>query len=221
VRRIIYVAGVNTRPLAKAADGVPYWLLSVTLLRRKNGLPSWIHSYLHRRTVLWDPGTFTEDCISYHGYRAFLDRWARSTDEYLQYDEVGDPEATAWYLQDMRRRGYDPIPVLQPGASPGLLAEARVAVGGLVPMTKDERRRYLDWLFYQSGVKVAGRVHLLGMWRHEWFEPYPATSGDSTTWIPRGPYNRQQSVEEWLREYGEVDIPYIPRESLQATLVGV
>lgn len=75
-------------------------------------------------------------------------------------------------------------------------------------MSSDSRRLYLDQLF-GSGDRPTGRLHLLGMWRAEWFERYPVTSGDSTTWIPRGPYNRQRTVEEWLREFGQQHIPYV------------
>ncbi|WDL96387.1 hypothetical protein [Alicyclobacillus sp. ALC3] len=219
MQRRIYVAGINTRKLRDAADSVPYWLLSATLLRQKHGLPSWLVSHLENRVLMWDPGTFTEDCISYHGYRAFIDRWARSRDEYLQYDEIGDPDATAFYLHDMRKRGYDPIPVLQPGGDASILSEPRAAIGGTVPMGADDRAAYLDELFYHSGVAITGRIHLLGMWRPEWFRPYFAGSGDSTTWIPRAPYNRQMSIPEWLEQYGEQNIPYVRRDSIQQRLV--
>jgi hypothetical protein len=215
MKRFIYVAGVNRKHLAAAANECPYWLLSVTLLRK---YPSWLTGYLQRRTVIWDPGTFSEDAVAYHRYRSYLDRYARSQDEYLQYDEIGDPEATAWYLQDMRRRGYNPIPVLQPGGDVQLLQEKRVAIGGTVPMTAEQRRAYLDHLFYDHDVRAS--VHILGMWRPEWFEPYAqAVSGDSTTWIPRSEYNRRKTIEEWLQGYGEQWIPFKPRTELQMRMV--
>lgn len=212
--RHIYVAGVNRKHLAAAADVCPYWLLSVTLLRK---CPSWLAGYMQNRTVIWDPGTFSEDAIAYHRYRAYLDRYARSQDEYLQYDEIGDPEATGWYLQDMRRRGYNPIPILQPGGNTGLLQEKRVALGGLVKLPKTSRTEYLDSLFYNH--EVTARVHLLGMCRQQWFEPYGAAlSGDSTTWIPRSEWNRQKTVAEWMQEYGEQWIPHVPRRNTQIQL---
>lgn len=213
--RQIYVAGVNRKHLAAAAAHIPYWLLSATLVRK---YPSWLAGYLPGRTVLWDPGTFSEEAISYHRYREFIDRYARSVDEFLQYDEIGDAEATAWYLRDMRRRGYRPIPVLQPGGEATLLAEKRLAIGGLVPMEASDRRRYLDTILY--GGLVQARIHLLGMWRPEWFAPYSeALSGDSTTWIPRGEYNRQKSMAEWLEGYGDQWIPIKRRAEIQMSLV--
>ena len=219
--RTIYVAGVNTRKLANQANDVKHWLLSATLLRTRVGLPEWIRPYLVGRKVLWDPGTFSKNAINYASYRSWVDCWSRSTDEYLQYDEVGDPESTAWYLADMRRRGYDPIPVLQPGGSLKLLSEPRLAIGGTVRMSKSTRRQYLDDIFYTLQDHPPSRVHLLGMWAPEWFEPYPAVSGDSTAWIPRGPHNRQKTVEEWLIHYGLVDIPYARRTTLQLKLFHV
>lgn len=208
MRREIYVAGINTRPLASAAAELPFWLLSATLLRRANGgMPEWIQPMLYRRSVIWDPGTFSEKALSYPAYRTWIDRHARSYDQYLQYDEIGDAEVTQFYLADMRRRGYDPIPVLQPGGNEQLLHEPRCAVGGTVPMTRRRRIEYLDDLFYGRIAHSSGKLHILGMHKEEWFRRYPFASGDSTTWIPRGEYNRRKSIVEWLREYGEHDIP--------------
>jgi len=215
MNRTIYVAGVNRKHIAAAADRVPYWLLSATLLRK---YPAWLSGYLSRRKVLWDPGTFSADAMAYHRYRDYLDRFARSEDEYLQYDEIGDAEATGWYLKDMRRRGYKPIPIYQPGASIELLQEQRLALGGLVPMKSEARRHYLDELLYNG--PVTARLHLLGMWRREWFEPYAhVISGDSTTWLPRGEYNRRKTQAEWLEGYGEQWIPFQPRSVIQQTLL--
>lgn len=214
MRRIIYVAGVNRKHLAEQASGVPYWLLSATLLRK---YPSWLEPYLRHRTVIWDPGTFSEDCISYQGYRAYLDRHAKSRHTYMQYDEIGDPAATAWYLQDMRRRGYNPVPILQPGGDVSLLQRnGLVCIGGMVRMRDDERMRYLDSLLLNP---IRAQVHLLGMIRPEWFEPYSAVvQGDNTSWIPRDKWNRRLSVEEWMTKYGEQLIPHRPRETVQLSL---
>jgi hypothetical protein len=57
------MAGVNRKHLAKAAESIPYWLLSATLLRK---YPSWIEQYMTKdRRVRWDAGTFSDDPISY------------------------------------------------------------------------------------------------------------------------------------------------------------
>lgn len=205
---------MNTKKLAQAANICPYWLLSVTLLRKRDGdLPEWLKPYLKNRRVLWDPGTFSENHISYKMYLNFIDRHVKENHEYLQYDEIGSPEATEFYLNDMRRRGYNPIPVLQPG---GFVDEPRMAVGGLVGMSQEKREKYLDYLFYQK--KIKGKAHLLGMGQEKWFKKYPAISGDSTTWIPYHPYNRRKSIEEWLENYGEMDIEYEPPKFNQITL---
>lgn len=212
--RTIYVAGVNRKHLADAADSVPYWLLSATLLRK---YPSWLDSRLKGRKVRWDPGTFSEDSISYIKYRSMIDRYFRSSDDYLQYDEIGDEEATTWYLKDMRRRGYKPIPVLQGKAFYLLRQEPLVAIGGLVMMQNDERRRYLDEIFYDH--KPVSQIHLLGMIKHEWFSPYEqAVCGDNTSWIPRSEWNRKKTIEQWMKEYGEQWIEYAPRELVQMAM---
>ena len=211
MRRIIYAAGVNRKHLAVAIDNMPYWLLSATLLRK---YPSWLANYLNRRIVLWDPGTFSEDCISYSYYRTFIDRYAKSHDQYLQYDEIGDPEATAWYLQDMRKRGYRPMPIMQGDAYHLLQSEPILAIGGLVRMSEHQRQMYLDDIFYNHA--PTAKIHLLGMLRHEWFAPYQqAVSGDNTSWIPRSEWNRSKSIEDWMKEYGEQWIPHNPRRLIQ------
>lgn len=214
MKRIIYVAGVNRKHLAEQASKVPYWLLSATLLRR---YPSWLESYMQNRDVIWDPGTFSDDCISYQGYRAYIDRHAKSKHKYMQYDEIGSPEATEWYLKDMRRRGYKPIPILQPGGDRSLLhSEKMVFIGGTVPMSYGERMRYLDDLL---GSGITAKVHLLGMMKAEWFAPYKAAvQGDNTSWIPRSEWNRRKSPEEWMKEYGEQWIPHRPRDAVQMAL---
>jgi hypothetical protein len=214
MKRIIYVAGVNRKHLAEHASGVPYWLLSATLLRK---YPSWLESYMRQRVVIWDPGTFSEDCISYQGYRTFLDRHAKSRHTFMQYDEIGDHEVTSWYLKDMRRRGYNPLPILQPGGDLNLLQhDGLVCIGGMVRMKEEERMRYLDSLLLQPH---RAKVHLLGMMQHEWFAPYlSAVSGDCTSWIPRSKWNRRKTAAEWMKEYGEQWIPHKPRQAVQMAL---
>lgn len=214
MKRIIYVAGVNRKHLAEQASSVPYWLLSATLLRK---YPSWLELYMRNRTVIWDPGTFTEDCISYQGYRAFIDRHVKSRHQYMQYDEIGNPEATAFYLKDMRSRGYLPIPILQPGGDERMLqTEPLLFIGGLVPMNALSRTQYLDSLLRGS---VRAKLHLLGMMRHEWFAPYSAAvQGDNTSWIPRSEWNRRKTTAEWMLEYGEQWVPYQPHKTVQLTL---
>lgn len=219
MKRTIYVAGVNRKHLAAAAAVCPYWLLSVTLLIKQGlSLPEWLLPYLKDRHLLYDPGTFSDGAVSYQTYRRFLEKWLRKNDTYLQYDEVGDPEATAWYLQDMRRRGFKPIPVLQPGGDLELLKEPHLALGGLVRMDDVARSVYLDRLLHGER-KPEGKVHLLGIGKHEVYERYgAATHGDCTSWIPRSEWNRRKSIAEWMRGFGEVDIAYRPPEGTQMEL---
>jgi len=214
MKRTIYVAGINRKHLAVQASSIPYWLLSVTLLRK---YPSWLQQHLSNRVVLWDPGTFSEDPVSYSYYRTYIDRYIRSIDQYFQYDEIGDSEASLWYLQDMRKRGYNPIPILQANSFHLLKSEKKIAIGGLVRLSNEDRIRYLDQIFYDY--KPSAEIHLLGMKNKEWFEPYAqAIQGDNTSWIPRSKWNRKKSIEAWMLEYGEQWIPYKERQLRQMTL---
>lgn len=215
MKRLIYVAGVNRRHLAAAAQEVPAWLLSATLLRK---YPGWIEQYMTmNRAVRWDPGTFTEDAMSYRAYRDYIHRHAKPWHDYLQYDEIGDAEATEWYLKDMRRRGMNPIPIMQGNSFYLLRQEPHLAIGGLVRMNVEERLRYLDEIFYDH--KPVGKIHLLGMIQHKFFSPYlEAVEGDNTSWIPRSEWNRKKTINEWLKEYGEQWIPHVPKELVQMKL---
>lgn len=167
----------------------------------------------HKRLVRWDPGTFSNDAISYKTYRTFLHEHTKPWHSYLQYDEIGDAEATGWYLQDMRRRGMNPIPIMQNGAFHMLEQENHIAVGGLVPMGKHERREYLDEIFLHR--KAQCKIHLLGMVQPEWYAPYErAREGDNTGWIPRAPWNRKRSIEEWFAGfYGRQFIRVVESDS--------
>lgn len=199
------MAGINRKHLAAYADPCPYWLLSVTLIRK---YPTWLSNHLANRKIIFDPGTFTPDAVSYKYYLSFIDRYARSQDGFLQYDEIGDHEATDWYLRDMHRRGYKPIPILQPNGNAELLNADRCAIGGLLGMTPIKRKAYLDSLLKNNHVKA--KIHLLGLIGAKWFESYDcAFSGDSTTWIPRAPWNKKRSIDEWIALYGEQNINLI------------
>lgn len=213
MRRTIYVAGINTWTRLPALSVCNYWLLSVTQVRTRAGIPKQLQPYLPGRKIIWDPGTFSDNAISYLNYRRFIEDHVRPEHDYLQYDEIGDPEATAWYLADMRRRGFNPIPILQPGGSEALFDEPRLAIGGIARKSWSWKMRfdYLDKLFYPpTGPRKVNWVHLLGMGRREVFERYPAASGDATTWIPRQKPHRRKSIAEWMEQYGEQDIPLNP-----------
>lgn len=247
--RVIYAAGINRHHLAHIGAACDYWLLSASLVatayRRTGGIGAWLleHGVLGRQ-VMWDPGTFVKGALSFVEYLRFLEAtlidhpdaasdWrlqygpvdpdeADPGEDYLAYDVPGDPDATARYLAEMRRLGFDPIPVLQRGMDPALLeTEPRVAIGGLVRLSPTERMAYLDGLLYPGGRRrrIAGQVHLLGIAAERYFRRYPAASGDSSTWLPRGPWNQQQSMEQWLAEhYGARWIPYAPPQTLQMRL---
>lgn len=198
-----------------------YWLLSVTHVRTRRGIPEQLRPYLRGRKILWDPGTFSDEAISYLNYRRFIEAYVLPEHDYLQYDEIGDPEATEWYLKDMRRRGFNPIPILQPGSSPELFNEPRLAIGGVARPTwsHEQRIAYLDSLFYpETGPRKVGWVHLLGLGSRDIFERYPAASGDATTWLPRQEPHRRRPISEWMKEYGEVDIPLRPPTQYQRRL---
>ncbi|MDN4090876.1 hypothetical protein [Paenibacillus polymyxa] len=142
----------------------------------------------------------------YQSYLSYIDAHVLSQHSYLQYDDFRDPNATTWYLKDMRQRGYNPLPILQPGGNNMLLhTEDIVFMSGLLQMDDMERSVYLD---KHLMVGIRAKVHLLGIKDTHWFAPYAAAiqgdhsfRGDHSFWRHR----RERSVE-----FGEQWIPYSP-----------
>lgn len=209
---------------------VGYWVLSITALRRKTErkFPEWVwrHATNQSLSIIWDPGTFADDAINYPTYRriamdVILSNWPYH--KLMQYDEVGDPEATIWYRHDLRRRGIPCLSVIQPGESnlDWMESEQEFFVGGLVPMTQqpDRLTAYLDGLFYPNGQRRAfGRVHLLGVGQEWVMQRYPATSSDNTSFIKRVFVDKSKRLDDLIPLYGERDIPYVPPQSVQGRL---
>lgn len=218
MHRLIYMAGVNAPNRYLLADRCSCWLLSVALVREgTSGLPLWLRYAMAGRYVLWDCGAFStsREPVRYHEYLTFLARHVTRlpSHEYLQFDVMGDPEATDWYYRDMLRRRYRPWKVIQPGGDTTCLyTESYAALGGLVGMKPTERRRHLDGVFYpEDGRRPTARIHLLGVSGTQWLERYPARSADSTNWLPYGPWNRRLTPEQWATQhYGWQDVPYQP-----------
>ncbi|MGG1673993.1 hypothetical protein ACIFOE_25870 [Paenibacillus sp. NRS-1783] len=203
MKRTMYVSGLTTKSLAQQAQVIPYWLLSVAQLR---SYPEWLDPYVCKRTVIWSPGTESER-PDYLGYLSYIDEHVMGQHTYLQYDDFRDPNATTWYLKDMRRRGYNPLPVLQPGGNSMLLhTEDLVFLSGLLEMDDMERSAYLD---KHLMVGIRAKVHLQGIKDANWFAPYAAAiQGDHGLTDNHSFWRLHRS--ERSGEFGEQWIPYSP-----------
>ncbi|QDA30237.1 hypothetical protein [Paenibacillus polymyxa] len=203
MKRTIYVSGLTTKSLAHQARVIPYWLLRVSELRR---YPEWLDPYVTNRSVMWSAGSGI-DRPDYMGYLSYIDKHIIGRHAYLQYDDFRDPNATTWYLKDMRRRGYNPLPILQPGGNSMLLhSEDLVFLSGLLQMDDMERSDYLD---KHLMVGIRAKVHLLGIKDAPWFAPYAAAiQGDHSLRETHG-FWRQRCTER-SDEFGEQWIPYSP-----------
>lgn len=113
--------------------------------------------------------------------------------EFISLDVIGDQEASWRNLQALRLRGLHPIPVVTHGVDLAHLDRAieespRVALGGLVPLTRDPPalRAWLDACFRriarQRGRGALPRVHLLGVTQPWVLRRYPVYSADSSSW---------------------------------------
>lgn len=204
MKRTIYVSGINTKSQAHQAQVIPFWLLSVAEMRT---YPKWLDLYVTNRSVVWSAGGAEIERPDYWSYLSYIDEHVMGHHAYLQYDDFCNADATTWYLKDMRRRGYKPIPILQPGGNSMLLHfEDLVFMSGLPEMNDMERSAYLD---KHLMVGIRAKVHLLGINDARWFVPYSsAIQGDHRIIANHrfwGHHRRERSIK-----FGEQWIPYSP-----------
>ena len=99
--------------------------------------------------LLIDSGAFTAwqagETIALDDYCRFIETLPIKPWRYFQLDVVGNPDETVKNYDEMRRRGFDPIPIFTRGADPAILdyfysQTDLVGVGGLPFVTLVEMR---------------------------------------------------------------------------------
>jgi len=184
---------------------------------RSEGAAASLMSYAHRRVepflsgcwgphhrLIIDSGAFSAwsagEVIRPEAYAEWALRFQRrwrgrlGALEFMSLDVIGDQAASWRNHQALRLAGLDPIPIVTHGVELHHLDRAmdehpRVALGGLVPLTRDARalRGWLDACFarvlrrYKTTGKIA-RLHLLGVTQPWVMRRYPAFSVDSSSW---------------------------------------
>lgn len=232
--RRLFVAGIDRERYAAEWSACDYWLLNATTLWRATGeLPEWLAPHVWGgKVVLWDPGTFAAEALSFMEYVTMLRQVIHPYHYALSYDVPGKPHLTLWYFERMLQIGGDPIPVIQPGIDPRGILKAwkdygkgkhgRLAIGGILKYSTDEERfAYLDSIFYPDGPGSAPAwldgvdVHLLGILDPVYYARYPAATGDSSSAIRRIA-KREGTLADWLPRYGLVDLPFEGPGQMQA-----
>ena len=136
---------------------------------------------------LMDSGAFTAhqagQTLSVSDYMGFIKGLGFSPTRYFQLDVIGDPQATMVNLEKMYEAGYEPIPIWQRGADPGViprmyeLSPDLVALGGLVGNIPYARH-------VVANVWPQGRpYHLLGCTHLGMMARFRPPSVDSSTFL--------------------------------------
>mgnify|MGYP001218804606 FL=1 len=135
-----------------------------------------------------DSGAFTawtlKIDITLDEYCGFLDGLPVRPWNYLTLDVIGDPEGTRRNFDEMRRRGYAPVPIVTRGDGPGAIEDYYtisdyVAFGGVAGVTNSSAA----WCKAVMGIVGRRKAHLLGMTRMEWVKALRPYSVDSSSWM--------------------------------------
>ena len=136
--------------------------------------------------ILCDSGAFTKKArrgeITRESYCEWLDDNAHRFTRYLNFDVMGDHEATAKNQRWMEDNGYNPVPVWHSQSPLSLLAEMMadhdyIAIGGIVRVPKPKKWAVMEAVF---GLRPRGvKLHLLGISDQAILASFPAYSSDS------------------------------------------
>lgn len=139
-----------------------------------------------RTRVVVDSGAFTAfqagKPIALDDYCRFLESLPFTPWRYFTLDVIGNPAATRANYDEMRRRGFNPVPIFTRGEDPAELeayyeTSDLVGIGGLVGTLGNKG--------FVNGIMrhVAGRrVHWLGFVNHRYLKAHRPYMADSSSW---------------------------------------
>ena len=180
------------------AAGLRHRLLSYAFLDdwAKEAFEFWIRNRPDAVRVMLDSGAFSAKtrgaAIDLGAYCAYVERNRPALAAYFNLDVIGDPAGSQRNLEEMRRRGLDPLPVYHVNAEGvdvlhGILADGGhyIALGGMASdrVTRAERQAALDacWRVIERHWPV--QVHGLGVMAQWALERYPWYSVDGSSAI--------------------------------------
>jgi len=165
--------------------------------------------------LLVDSGAFTAWKTGRH---FSLDDYCKALDHaqkripiwrYFTLDVIGDADGTRRNYDELKRRGYDPIPIFTRGAAQADLEyyyerTELVGVGGLVGTTGS--RGFVNGIMRCVGSRA---VHLLGFTRFDFMKHYRPYSCDSSNFNRGGKYG-------WVDIYvGAGHMPHLMRTTVK------
>lgn len=197
----LFVAGNGRSPNSSQVDydtGTRNRLLSYAFVNdwAKEEVKFWIENRPPHSSVLLDSGAFSlwrlGVPITLDSYCEYLERHKDALSAYIVLDVIKDLEGTKRNLKEMRRRGFDPLPVYHSDCEPiseweEILAEntGYVCLGGLAverPAEAAMRERLRRcWRVVEKHWPV--KIHALGVTTQWIMEEFPFYSTDSSSAI--------------------------------------
>jgi len=138
--------------------------------------------------IIIDSGAFTayklNKVITLDEYCNFLDNINLPTKYYFTLDEIGNSKKTLANYNELKSRGYKPIPIFTRGDNIKLFHQYYkdtefVGIGGIAGTEKNSG--YLKYLMDEEGLKEFN-CHWLGFWDRDFLFHYKPTSCDSSAW---------------------------------------
>lgn len=133
--------------------------------------------------------------INIEEYISFIKIHKKHLAHYANLDVIGDPDATLKNQKTMESAGLNPIPCFHYGEPLKYLfyylkQYDYIALGGMVPISTRDLRRWLDKIFCNYICDKLGipkvKVHGFGLTSFSLMKRYPWYSVDSTSWVLTG-----------------------------------
>jgi hypothetical protein len=191
--KIYHVAVDTSRAETEALKIVkpPTLLLSYFYFRNKP-LKEFVQKIGYKPLIMLDSGAYSAwtkgKGIALTDYMKYIDQNKDFISSYINLDVFQDNEMSFDYYSIMKRKGYNPVPVVQYGDGYEIwlnkyygLGERSIALGGTVPiankMDVSNWVRLLTWQFPDI------KFHLLGSSSRKIIDHCDMSSCDSSTWF--------------------------------------
>lgn len=197
----VYLATVyhNGRPYAEATVAHPFILESYHYVGKSPTTMDLLRE--HKRKVFLDSGAFSAFTL---GAEVDIDKYAKFIQDNTDVievasvlDGIGDPQKT-WENQcTLEDKGVKVLPCYHYGEDVRYLEHYlehydHITIGGMVPVSNTELRRWLDELWTKHLTDERGypraKVHGFGMTSMVLVYRYPWFSVDSSSWVQIGAY---------------------------------
>lgn len=132
--------------------------------------------------IFLDSGAFQawkkEIQIDIKDYMDFVEENKDIIHTYSLYDVIGDPKKTEENYLKMKKEGFNPFPIYQPGMDPDMYQDQYVGLGGLVPLNFKQKVKLI------KKYSMKKHLHIFGVNNLELLRLFPQTqSADASSWL--------------------------------------